>query len=87
MGPAPSGSYYALVQASSFRHSWLATAQYSPAGFGISPEWTRYREQDYQATSIGLRVATGVPRWFVRVGVTRAEGRSRPFVGAAYNGF
>ena len=87
IGPAPGGSYYALVQASSFRASWLATAQYALSGTPLAPEWTRYHERDYQATSLGLRVAVGVPRWFVRVGATHAEGKVRPYIGIAYNGF
>lgn len=86
-GPVAGGSYYALAQASSFRGSWLATAQYSPSSLPVSAEWTRYHERNYQATSLGVRVATGVPRWFVRGGVTRAQGESRPYIGIAYNGF
>jgi len=86
-GSAPGGSYYALAQASSFRGSWLATAQYSPSALPLSVEWTRYHERDYQATSAGVRVGTGVPAWFVRLGVTRAEGESHPYIGIAYNGF
>ena len=86
-GPAPGGSYYVLAQASSFRGSWLATGQYSPAALPVALDWTRYHERGYQATSIGLRISIGVPRWFVRLGATRAEGESRPYVGLAYNAF
>jgi len=86
-GPAPGGSYYALVQAASFRRTWLATAQYAPVGVPIAPEWTRYHERDYQATTFGVRISTGLPRWFLRIGVTRAEGVSRPYIGVAYNAF
>ena len=86
-GPAPGGAYYALAQASSFRGSWLATAQYTPSGLPLAVEWTRYHERNYQATSVGVRIATGAARWFVRVGVTHAEGESRPYVGVAYNAF
>ena len=38
-------------------------------------------------TSIGVRVATGVARWFVRLGVTRGNGETSPYVGVVYNGF
>jgi hypothetical protein len=86
-GPAPGGSYYALARASSYRETWLATAQYAPAGLPISAEWTRYHERGYQATSIGVRVATGLARWFVRVGVTRGNGETSPYLGVVYNAF
>lgn len=86
-GPAPGGSYYALAQASSFRASWLATAQYTPAALPGAIEWTRYHERGYQATSVGVRLTLGAPRWFVRLGVTHAEGESRPYIGLAYNAF
>jgi len=86
-GPAPGGSYYALAQASSFRSAWFGLLQYSPSGWPLTIEWSRYHEATYQATGVGLRVAIGVPNWFVRVGATRADGRTRPFVGVVYNGF
>jgi hypothetical protein len=87
LGPAPGGNYYGLIQAASFRSTWLATAQYAPSGLPVSPEWTRYHERGYQSTSLGLRISLGVPRWFLRVGMIRAEGESRPYVGIAYNAF
>jgi hypothetical protein len=86
-GPAPGGSYYALARASSYRETWLATAQYAPTGLPVSAEWTRYHERGYQATNIGVRVATGLARWFVRLGVTRGNGETSPYVGVVYNGF
>ena len=86
-GPAPGGSYYALAQASSFRSSWLATAQYAPSGLPVALEWSRYHERGYQATNVGVRIALGSPRWFLRVGNNHAEGESRPYIGIAYNGF
>jgi hypothetical protein len=86
-GPAPGGSYYALAQASSFRRSWLAAAQYSPAGAPVALEWARYHERGYQASSAGLRIATGVPRWYVRLGATHANAETRGYLGIAYNGF
>ena len=87
LGPAPGGNYYALAQASSFRGSWLAAAQYGLAALPIAAEVTRYHERGYQATSVGARISIGVPRWFVRVGGTRAEGETRPYIGIAYNAF
>ncbi|MEO7338323.1 MAG: hypothetical protein ABIV63_17250 [Caldimonas sp.] len=86
-GPAPGGTYYALAQASSFRGSWLAVAQYSPSAFPVAPEWARYHERNYQATTVGVGIATGIPRWFLRLGSTRANGVSHPYIGVAYNGF
>lgn len=86
-GPAPAGTYYALAQASTFRGSWLATAQYAPAGLPVAVEWGRYHERGYQATNLGLRIALGASRWFLRVGNTRADDASHPYIGIAYNGF
>jgi hypothetical protein len=86
-GPAAGGSYYALARASSYRDTWLATAQYMPSALPVSAEWTRYHEHGYQATSIGVRVATGLAQWFVRLGVTRGNGETSPYVGVVYNGF
>jgi len=85
-GPAPGGRYYALAQASTFRGSWLAAAQYAPSGLPAL-EWSRYHERGYQATNLGLSIALGSSHWFVRVGNTRAEGESQPYIGIAYNGF
>ena len=86
-GPAPGGSYYALAQASSYRGSWLAVAQYSPSALPVAAEWSRYHERNYQSTSLGVRVALGASRWFVRLGATRADNESNPYIGIAYNGF
>lgn len=86
-GPAPGGSYYALAQASTFRGSWFGLLQYSPSALPVALEWSRYHEDTYQATTVGARVSIGVPNWFVRVGATRADGRTRPFIGVVYNGF
>jgi len=88
LGPAWGGNYYVLAQAATFRQTWLATASYLPGGdVPLAPEWTRYHESGYQATSLGLRISIGVPRWFLRVGVTRAEGDTTPYIGVAYNAF
>lgn len=87
-GPAWGGNYYALAQAATFRQTWLATATYMPGGgVPVAPEWTRYHERGYQATTLGLRISVGVPRWFLRVGVTSAEGETHPYIGVAYNAF
>jgi hypothetical protein len=86
-GPVAGGSYYALARASSYRETWFATAQFAPTDLPVSAEWTRYHERGYQATSLGLRVATGVARWFVRLGVTRGNGETSPYLGIVYNGF
>jgi hypothetical protein len=86
-GPTLGGDYYVLLQGSSFRGSWLATAQYAPTGWPVAFELSRYHERGYQATNAGLRIATGVPKWFVRIGNNRSEGQSQPYIGIAYNGF
>lgn len=86
-GPALGGSYYALAQGSSFRGSWFAALQYSPPGLPFAVEWSRYHESSYQATSAGLRIAIGVPHWFVRLGAVRADSQTRAFAGVTYNGF
>jgi hypothetical protein len=86
-GPVPGGSYYALAQASSYRKTWLVTAQYTLADQPLSFEATRYQERGYESTGIGLRIATSVPRWFVRLGVSRGNGETGPYVGIVYNGF
>ncbi|HET9644520.1 MAG TPA: hypothetical protein VFP68_14475 [Burkholderiaceae bacterium] len=85
-GPALAGSYYTLLQASTFRRSWFATAQYAPDAQRFGVELSRYHETGWQATSAVLRVSV-VPRWFVRIGLQRATGETRPFFGVAYNGF
>ena len=69
-----------------FRGSWLGAAHYAPTGLPAL-EWSRYHERGYQATNLGLSIALGSSRWSVRVGNTRAEGQSQPYIGIAYNGF
>lgn len=86
-GPAPAGTYYALVQASSFRSSWFATAQYMPSALPVAFEVSRYKEASYRSVSAALRISIGIPHWYIRVGATRADGDTVPFVGVTYNGF
>lgn len=86
-GPAPGGSYYALVQASTFRDAWFGLLQYSPSGWPVGIEVSRQYQEGYQATTTALRVATGIERWFVRAGVVRTSDEYRPFVGITFNGF
>lgn len=86
-GPAPAGSYYALVQASTFRDAWLALIQYQPTGLPVALEMYRQDQEGYQATTTALRIATGIERWFFRVGAVRTSGEYRPFVGVTFNGF
>jgi hypothetical protein len=86
-GPAPAGSYYTLVQASTFRNAWLALIQYQPTGLPVALEMHRQDQEGYQATTTALRIATGIERWFVRVGAVRTSGEYRPFVGVTFNGF
>jgi hypothetical protein len=86
-GPVVGGSYYALLQASTFRNAWLALVQYAPGGWPVAFEISRQQQVTYQATTSALRFSTGVERWFVRVGVVRAEEEYRPFVGITFNAF
>ena len=86
-GPAPGGSYYGLVQASTFRNAWLGLIQYSPTNVPVGIEMYRQVQEGYQATTTALRVATGIDRWFLRAGVVRTSGEYRPFVGITFNGF
>jgi hypothetical protein len=86
-GPAPAGSYYALLQVSTFRDAWLGLIQYAPEGWPVALEMYRQDQDGYQATTTALRFATGVERWFVRAGVVRTSDEYRPFVGVTFNGF
>jgi hypothetical protein len=86
-GPTVGGDYYVLLQGSSFRGSWLASAQYAPTGWPVAFELSRYHERGYQATNAGVRIALGASKWFLRVGNNRSEGDSQPYIGIAYNGF
>lgn len=86
-GPAPGGSYYALLQASTFRDAWLGLLQYTPAGLPVGIEIYRQYQEGYQATTTALRFATGIDRWFVRAGVVRTSEEYRPFIGVTFNAF
>ena len=86
-GPTIGGDYYVLLQGSSFHGSWLAAAQYAPSGWPVAVELSRYHERGYQATNVGVRLALGASKWFLRVGNNRSEGVSHPYIGIAYNGF
>jgi hypothetical protein len=86
-GPAPGGSYYGLLQASTFRDAWFGLLQYSPSGLPVGIEIYRQYQEGYQATTTALRFATGVERWFLRAGVVRTSEEYRPFVGITFNGF
>ena len=86
-GSAPGGSYYALLQASTFRDAWLGLLQYTPTGLPVGIEIYRQYQEGYQATTTALRIATGVERWFLRAGVVRTSEEYRPFVGVTFNAF
>lgn len=86
-GPAPGGTYYALVQASTFRSAWLGLIQYSPSGLPVGIEMYRQYQEGYQATTTALRFNTGIDNWLVRVGVVRTSEEYRPFVGVTFNAF
>jgi len=86
IGPAPHGSYFALIQASSFRGGAYAGAQYSLQHQPVAIEASYYRETTYHAYNLGLRFALPVERWFLRLGATRDDS-TRAYIGVAYNGF
>lgn len=86
LGPAPAGSYYLLLQATTFRGGTFAAAQYSLQRAPVAFETSYYRETDYHAVSLGLRFALPAPRWFLRIGATNDD-RTRAYLGLAYNGF
>lgn len=86
IGSAPAGSYYVLMQASTFRGGAFATAQYSLQGTPVAFETSYYRETSYHAYNLGLRLALPAERWFVRIGATHDD-RTRAYIGLAYNGF
>lgn len=87
IGPASHGSYYALIQASSFRGGVYAGAQYSFQQQPFAVEASYYRETSYHAYNLGLRFALpAAERWFLRLGATHDD-RTRAYIGLAYNGF
>ena len=86
-GPAPGGSYYALLQASTFRNAWLGLIQYSPSALPVGLEMYRQYQEGYQATTTALRIKTGLDNWLVRLGVVRTSDEYRPFVGVTFNAF
>jgi len=86
-GPAPGGSYYALLQASSFRNGWLAAAQYAPAGWPVGFELSHYAETSYNASTATLRIATGIEGWWLRLGAVNDFNGTHALLGISYNGF
>ena len=86
-GPAPGGSYYALLQASTFRDAWFGLIQYTPGGLPVGLEMYRQYQEGYQATTTALRIKTGIDNWLVRVGAVRTSNEYRQFVGLTFNAF
>lgn len=87
-GPVPGGSYYALVQASSFRDSILGVLQYNLSDSRYGFEVSRYSETGHRHTAAALRVALGErKRWFLRAGLIHTAREDQPFIGLAYNAF
>jgi hypothetical protein len=87
-GPAGPGSYFALLQLSSFRKSVFGVVQYSvhdsPLGFQLS----RYSETDHRQWTMALQYALDSPkRWFLRTGIVETQKDVQLFVGLAYNAF
>lgn len=87
-GPVLGGSYYGLLQVSTFRRASLALVQYNPGNTRLGVEVSRYTERGYGHTSAALRYAFDESRrWHFRFGALRANGETNPFIGLAYNGF
>lgn len=88
IGPLPGGSYYALLQYSTFRDGNLGLIQYNLAGSPLGFELSRYAETEHRQATVAVRYALGERRhWFARVGVTRSNGDNQFFVGVAFNAF
>jgi hypothetical protein len=89
-GPAPGGTYFALLQLSTFRNSRFGIVQYNPRpditrlGFDLS----RYQERGVRQTAFAVRVALDERRrWFFRFGAIDSQDDLQPFIGIAYNAF
>ena|SRR5437764_1251752 len=86
-GPAPDGTYYALLQASTFRRGLLALGQYTSASWPVGGEVTYYHETSHHHTTVALRYAfDSKKQWWLRAGLISSD-RDQPFIGIAYNGF
>jgi hypothetical protein len=87
-GPAPGGSYFALLQLSTFREALFALAQYNVDKWRVGFDISRYEEETVKNTALGVRIALDERRrWFARVGVVDTDGDQQPFIGIAYNAF
>lgn len=87
-GPAPGGSYFALLQLSTFRDAVFALAQYNVNKWRVGFDLSRYEEETVKNTAPGVRVALDERRrWFARVGIIDSDDDVQPFIGIAYNAF
>lgn len=87
-GPAPGGSYFALLQLSTFRRGAFALAQYNFAGTPYGLDLSHYTETGVKQTTLALRVALDErKRWFFRTGLIESQNDIKPFVGLAFNAF
>jgi hypothetical protein len=87
-GPAPGGSYFALLQVSTFRDSTFALGQYNIRDSRLGFDVSRYKEQDVKQWTMAVRVALDERRrWFFRAGLVDSKEDVQPFVGVAYNAF
>ena len=86
-GPAPGGTYYGLVQASTFRRGFLGLGQYTSASWPVGGEVSYYHETSHHHTTVALRYAfDSKKQWWLRAGLISSD-RDQPFIGIAYNGF
>jgi hypothetical protein len=86
--PAAPGSYFALLQLSTFRQSLFGVVSYSLQEYPVGFELSRYREKDYRQWTWAVRYALDSPRrWFFRTGVIESQDDVQVFVGLAYNAF
>lgn len=88
-GPAPGGSYFALLQLSTFRSGTFGLLQYNFANTRYGVDLSHYRETGVKQTALALRMALDDRRrWFVRAGLIESQDKHmQPFIGFAYNAF
>lgn len=87
-GPAPGGSYFALLQLSTFRRGMFALGQYNFAGTRYGMDLSHYTETGVKQTTLALRVALDDrKRWFFRTGLIDSQNEMQPFIGLAFNAF
>ncbi|HUQ74418.1 MAG TPA: hypothetical protein VM183_06795 [Burkholderiales bacterium] len=87
-GPLPGGTYFALLQLSTFRSGAFGLLQYNVANSPIGVDLSHYRETGVKQTTLAVRYALDArKRWSLRTGVIESQSEMQPFIGIAYNAF